>query len=587
MPSSGLWWWLLLLATFNSSSHIKWRKPTTATATKSNNNRVQQEMMVEGDDKSQPPPPQLSQASPSPKNDSTVSTSQKHTSPNGIKSSPTNSTDYVKQTRRRLSDSSPPSPSPPSPSSPSPPSPSPSSTSPSSPSPPPPPFPSLSASNNFTATAPHRSVWAIGDLHGDLFNCLMALHAAAVVDADGRWSAGSGVLVQTGDVLDRGPDGRKLYDFFFRLRREAQLMGGDVVMLLGNHDIMNLCGDFRYADGEETQQEFGGVEGRMAAFSEQGLYGRLLRSFPVVVEINKIVYVHAGMLPEHAQLGYSTLNKRAKEELQDWCVGSMSESAVLGNNGVVWTRRLSTVGGEECDIVTATLQLLGGERMVIGHTVQETGNIQVKCDGKLILIDTGVSRYVMNKPTLLQIDTTIVSSTTNTNNDSTTTTTSDDASSATTNGGVATQKQTTRFTEVKSTLRQNADGAYAVVRADRLLWESVTTASVLPTVPPPVVATVVAPVVPPVVPPVVAPVVESVVESVVAPVVGAEDGVEGSEGEGRRRGEEGDKKEEAEVLEGRMRLWWWWSHSLVAVLLLLLWWSVRRWMKRPTVSKSV
>lgn len=48
-----------------------------------------------------------------------------------------------------------------------------------------------------------RSIVAIGDLHGDKPNALKVLQLANVVDADGNWSGGVDVFVQTGDIIDR------------------------------------------------------------------------------------------------------------------------------------------------------------------------------------------------------------------------------------------------------------------------------------------------------------------------------------------------------------------------------------------------
>ena len=87
---------------------------------------------------------------------------------------------------------------------------------------------------------------AIGDLHGDAENAMLLLDALGVLDRNTRkWTGGDTLLVQTGDIVDRGPDGKILYDLFAELKQQAEEQGGKVVQILGNHDAMNLCGDFR------------------------------------------------------------------------------------------------------------------------------------------------------------------------------------------------------------------------------------------------------------------------------------------------------------------------------------------------------
>jgi hypothetical protein len=95
------------------------------------------------------------------------------------------------------------------------------------------------------AGAPPRIV-AIGDLHGDYDAWQAITRSAGLVDNRGRWSGGATVLVQTGDIVDRGPASRRILDQLMRLQREAPRRGGRVVVLTGNHEAMNLTGDLRY-----------------------------------------------------------------------------------------------------------------------------------------------------------------------------------------------------------------------------------------------------------------------------------------------------------------------------------------------------
>ncbi|KAL0417757.1 UNVERIFIED_CONTAM: Shewanella-like protein phosphatase 2 [Sesamum radiatum] len=91
-----------------------------------------------------------------------------------------------------------------------------------------------------------RRLIAIGDLHGDLPKTKKALRLAGLIGPEDRWSGGSATVVQVGDIFDRGGDEIKLLYFFEKLKREAAKAGGLVITLNGNHEIMNVDGDFRY-----------------------------------------------------------------------------------------------------------------------------------------------------------------------------------------------------------------------------------------------------------------------------------------------------------------------------------------------------
>ena len=54
------------------------------------------------------------------------------------------------------------------------------------------------------------------------------------------------MLVQVGDILDRGDNELAIMRKLQKLAKEAKEAGGEVVVMNGNHEIMNVLGDFRY-----------------------------------------------------------------------------------------------------------------------------------------------------------------------------------------------------------------------------------------------------------------------------------------------------------------------------------------------------
>ena len=88
---------------------------------------------------------------------------------------------------------------------------------------------------------------AVGDLHGDYDNFIVILKdpKIGIIDENLHWIAGKTHLVQIGDVLDRGPDAKEIFDLLKRLETEAEEAGGRVHMLIGNHEEMNIT-DFAF-----------------------------------------------------------------------------------------------------------------------------------------------------------------------------------------------------------------------------------------------------------------------------------------------------------------------------------------------------
>ncbi|KAL3506857.1 hypothetical protein ACH5RR_032239 [Cinchona calisaya] len=283
--------------------------------------------------------------------------------------------------------------------------------------------------------APTRLV-AVGDLHGDLSKSKQALCLAGLINAEDRWCGGSTTVVQVGDILDRGGDELKIMYLFEKLKREAAEDGGTIITMNGNHEIMNIDGDFRYAapEGLEEFKDWGiwlcvgndmkrlcdgfggliedpfdgiphefsnvkpelfqGIRARLAALKPEGpIAKRFLSRNQTVVVVGDSVFAHGGLLPNHVEYGLEKVN----EHVRDWILGVKEKVAgelVKGSNSIVWTRKYSHELAKDCDCSTLehVLNTIPGvKRMIMGHTIQE-GGINGACSNRAIRIDVGMSK---------------------------------------------------------------------------------------------------------------------------------------------------------------------------------------------------
>ena len=83
---------------------------------------------------------------------------------------------------------------------------------------------------------------AIGDIHGAYDTFVSLLVNAGLVNDRLDWVGDTTHLVQTGDIVDRGPDSRKVMDLLMKLEKQAERAGGRVHVLIGNHEAMNVVG---------------------------------------------------------------------------------------------------------------------------------------------------------------------------------------------------------------------------------------------------------------------------------------------------------------------------------------------------------
>jgi hypothetical protein len=242
---------------------------------------------------------------------------------------------------------------------------------------------------------------ALGDLHGDLAAARRALVLVGAVEARGsasdqnsaasdHWSGGALTLVQTGDVLDRGDDDRAILDLLLKLQEEAPSAGGRVLLLSGNHELMNVQQNFSYVTSGGFAA-YGGQGARATAFLPGGSYARKLAQLPIVLKVGDTVFVHGGVLPDHVSYGLDRMN----EEVQRWMRGERFDLPNIVNaaDGLLWTRVYSFETDDTgCDQLVETLRLLSAKRMVVGHTPQLQG-VTSGCDEKVWRIDVGMSRY--------------------------------------------------------------------------------------------------------------------------------------------------------------------------------------------------
>ena len=131
---------------------------------------------------------------------------------------------------------------------------------------------------------------AIGDLHADISSAKKAFELAKITDADGKWIISDVIVVQTGDITDRGPDGLAILEWIRSLEQAAPKHNSQFYSLIGNHEAMNLIGDWRYVSPLDLQS-FGGKEQRITAFSKGGVWREWFLTHEAVININGNIFL--------------------------------------------------------------------------------------------------------------------------------------------------------------------------------------------------------------------------------------------------------------------------------------------------------
>lgn len=247
----------------------------------------------------------------------------------------------------------------------------------------------------------------IGDVHGDLSALERVLVGAGAIHVtpDGAWiwTFGNNTVVQLGDLIDRGPDDAAILKHVERLHAH-----GHWVQLLGNHEVMNMQGDFRYAvdgNGFETRHQ------RQDYFKHT-----FLKHMPVVHVQDGAVFVHAGLSDLRvASLGQDVINARATD-----CLRGTHTCHEM--NHVVWDRTYAhdvlsqhkSLDDVCQDTLIPILNAFQASTLVMGHSpvpmyTKNTDKLVYTCPGadqkRLVFADVGMSQWMLGTtPTALLYD---------------------------------------------------------------------------------------------------------------------------------------------------------------------------------------
>ncbi len=221
-----------------------------------------------------------------------------------------------------------------------------------------------------------RKIFVVGDVHGQYDRVYSLLRANEIIDANGNWSWGKGHLVFVGDIFDRGSGVTEALWMIFSLEKQAELAGGKVHMVLGNHELMIFNEDLRYITNDYYALSDNLGLSYSELFNRNTLLGQWLRQKPLMIKINGYLFVHAGISPEmyEKQIGMDQMNSVAWQYLNGMEDTTNTElrKYLFGGSGPQWYRGYVNEGrrGDFIDAVTLgrILDFYGADKFIIGHT---------------------------------------------------------------------------------------------------------------------------------------------------------------------------------------------------------------------------
>ncbi len=244
------------------------------------------------------------------------------------------------------------------------------------------------------------NVAALSDFHGQYDLMIELLTNNKIIDENKNWAFANGHFVITGDIFDRGDKVTEILWFLYDLERQAELAGGKIHLTLGNHEVMILNGDLRYLHPKyvETAKQLNKPFEQL--FSKNSILGNWLRSKPVLVKVNNMLFAHGGFHPSLATENHSIEEINAVFKLNLVKAELAQPRQGLGeylhrSDGPIWYRGyFAKERDKDNGATSAEIELLlkhfDVQHLIVGHTSQK--QIETRYQGRVIAIDSSIKR---------------------------------------------------------------------------------------------------------------------------------------------------------------------------------------------------
>ena len=289
----------------------------------------------------------------------------------------------------------------------------------------------------------------IGDLHGDWDKMIKIYKKTGIIDRDYsaenyknnlKWTGGNTVVVQLGDQIDScrisgmgqsckfesstkndKSNDIDILNFNTDLHNEAQKDTGAIYSLMGNHELMNVDGNFDYVSHQNVKKyskKHGSIDSedydesrkeRIDNFKPGNKMANFLAcTRQVILKIGSNLFVHAGIVPSIVKKLKSEGIKIINNSMRYYLLKLLNENDrknlddIFNNKeSPLWSREYKNKvldiddnrKKENCDkLMEPITHFWKVGRIFVGHTPQIDTGIRKVCDDRIVFADYGSSK---------------------------------------------------------------------------------------------------------------------------------------------------------------------------------------------------
>ena len=212
------------------------------------------------------------------------------------------------------------------------------------------------------------------DIEGQIEAYVSLLQNASVIDENYNWTYGEGHLYFIGDMFDRGDYVTQCLWLLYKLEQEAQLAGGQVHFIVGNHEVLNFEHDYRYVRDKYFENSHFLGEMLYDLHDQNTELGQWLRSKNILEKAgDSAILVHAGLSPQvkNLNLTFDEINDFGRLGMDGNCPGGNVPCQIVNggsDEGVYWYRGIANEELSQAEVENI-ISSFNGENMIFGHTV--------------------------------------------------------------------------------------------------------------------------------------------------------------------------------------------------------------------------
>jgi hypothetical protein len=253
-------------------------------------------------------------------------------------------------------------------------------------------------SNSYNFNNNFDKIIVIGDIHGDLKRLKHILVNDNIINKDLEWIANNVIIIQVGDQIDSLNRNDNIEEWeilkdievlnFTNLLSKLALENNSLfISLNGNHELMNILGNFSYV----SKNSF--YENRLNNFKFKGIYNDIIGNRPIVIKVNDLIFCHAGVKKLHLDIldkynkdifYLNTIWKKFvllnKVDIND---KEIFDKIILNDEGILWTRN-----EDSPDDINYVLNKLNSTFIFIGHNTVPN----IFLNNNIWYVDNSISR---------------------------------------------------------------------------------------------------------------------------------------------------------------------------------------------------